>query len=608
MAEAEQVSGKIDNALRLGIPLENLVGLDAVYGGMKKGDADVAFLGVTDPGGQVLFVEGVSSSAFTHVMTAPAETMEGLADGQSLRADHLVTLRPLLAGTLYLGHDEQALVRPLIENFYDVGVVVLVALLLAFEVMLPVIVANIVQPSRAVVGVLKALAEGRTGLLTGHQVSGPLGSFAQRLDAFGRSIAGSLAKRLPSSGTASVLGVRLMAFLFVFAEELGRSFLPVYIADYAARTPNLDVNLASGILVGLHMTAVAVAMPFAAILYARLGRTRLYAAGALLATAGLVGTAMAGGYWDLLAWRMLSAIGYATTFVACQGFVIESTSSDNRASGMAMMLGGITLADICGPAFGGVMAERFGQSTTFLIAAGMAAFSCLLVARLMAGGSGVKETPQRITLAGFAAAFRNRRLLIQVLLAALPAKLLLTGFLYYLVPVTLLGIGWNPADVGRVVMIYGLTMLAGGPVFAHLADRWRNYAAVVALGGVMSSVFLLVVPLVPPDATLWAAILSVTALGLGQSMSITAQVTLVVGLTEKGELLRGQAPELTALRFIERFGGGAGPMIAAPLASHFGSSWAICLFGAYCLLSTLLYAALTVRSSGRRDTLSERTS
>ncbi|HPX41006.1 MAG TPA: chemotaxis protein, partial [Candidatus Hydrogenedentes bacterium] len=71
---------------------------------------------------------------------------------------------------------------------------------------------------------------------------------------------------------------------------------------------------------------------------------------------------------------------YATTFVACQGFVIETTTSANRASGTAMMVGGITLADICGPAFGGVVAERFGQGETFLFGAGVAALAALPLA------------------------------------------------------------------------------------------------------------------------------------------------------------------------------------------------------------------------------------
>lgn len=602
LAEAEQTRGKIDRALELGIPIDRLVGVDAVYAGMTKSDADIGFLAVTDLSHRALFLHGVTASGFAQVLAGLEQipAPEGLADCQSLRAGYLVTALPLRSGVMYLGHDERALVRPLVDNLFDIAVVVLVAMLLAFEVMLLVITANVTRPARSAIQNLQSLAEGRPGSPSGQSASGVLGQFVSRLDGFVASVSGGRGTGLPSADTTSVVGVRLLAFLFVFAEELGRPFLPLYVAGFAVRTPGVDPNLATGLLIGLHMCVVAVTMPFATMLYTRLGRVRLYALGALLATAGLIGTALAAGYWDLVVWRALSAVGYGTTFVACQGFVIESSSRDNRATGTAMMVGGITLADICGPAFGGVMAERFGQDVTFLIAAGVAVVASLLVARLMAGGSRLAEAPRHISLRDFAVAFRNRRLVVQVCLAALPAKLLLTGFLFYLVPVVLMDVGQNEADVGRIVMIYGLAMLVGSPLFAHLSDRWNNHAAVVALGGVVSSALLLAVPWVPPDSATLAAIATIAALGAGQSMSITAQVSMVVALAADSEVRQGVAPELTVLRFIERFGGGAGPMIAAPLAAAFDASVAIGLFGLYGLLSAILYAALTVRPSRRR--------
>jgi predicted MFS family arabinose efflux permease len=145
------------------------------------------------------------------------------------------------------------------------------------------------------------------------------------------------------------------------------------------------------------------------------------------------------------------------------------------------------------------------------------------------------------------------------------------------------------------VMIYGLAMLAGGPLFARLTDRWQNHAAVVAAGGVVSSALLLLIPFVDGQTAPLAAIVTVAALGIGQAMSIPAQVSMVVGMAAEREVRQGQAPELTVLRFIERFGGGAGPMIAAPLAAHFGADQAIALFGIYGLASALLYAVVAVR-------------
>lgn len=598
LAEADQAKRKIDAALDLGIPAERLVGVDALFAAMKASDPDVAFLAVTD-GSTVLFLAGRARNDLDRALTAAARTPgpDGLATSQSLRGGFLVTTLPLgEARRLHLGHDEDSLLRPLLDNLFDVGVIVMVALLLAFEVMLLVISVNVVQPARAAIAMLRGLAAGRVGPTAGVRAGGVLGAVQERLDAFAARCAGPFRTAATAEGV-SLVCVRLLAFLFVFAEELGRPFLPVYAGEFAARTPSLDPNLATGVVVGLHMSVVALAMPFATVLYSRLGRTRLYALGALVASAGLIGTGMASGYWDLLLWRALSAIGYATTFVACQGFVIETTTSANRASGTAMMVGGITLADICGPAFGGVVAERFGQGETFLLGAGVAALASLLVVRLMAGGRPRSEegAPRHVTLRDFVAAFANRRLVLQLCLAAVPAKVLLTGFLFYLLPVTLLGFGWREADVGRIVMVYGITMLVGGPLFGRLTDRRQNHAAVVACGGLLSGLPLLAVPFAPVEAVLPVALLTVLALGAGQSMSITAQASMVVGMASESDVRRGHAPELTVLRFVERFGGGLGPMIAAPLAAAVGSVQAIGVLGIYAAASAILYALIAVR-------------
>lgn len=595
-AEAKQAQRKIDYALALGIPADRLVGTDALFANMKNNDGDIAFIGIADPSGKVLFSHGVTKADLEAILNVPSRqsSRSGLAIGQSLRDLHLVTMLPLSAGSFYLGHNERALIRPLTDNLFDIAVVVLVTVLLAFEVMLLVVKVNFIQPAKAAVRVLRSVAANQFDRITGCVGPDELGSFIGRLDGFITAVASQLHLGLHTVREPSVIGARLLAFLFVFAEELGRPFLPSYVAGYAAKVPGLDLNVGTGLVIGLHMVVAALVMPAASVFYVRLGRVRLYAAGAIIATIGLVGTGLAAGYWDLLMWRALSAVGYALTFVACQGFVLETTNRENRSQGTAMMVSGITLADICGPAFGGVFAERVGQSATFLVGAGMAVVAALLAARLMARASDCTQAPRQVTLRDFAAAFRNRRLTLQLLLGALPAKLLLTGFLFYLVPVLLLQNGQSEGDVGRIVMIYGLTMMVGSPLFARLTDRWGNYGMVVAVGGVVSTAMLVVFPLVPPAFIVLASAVAVAGLGIGQSMSITAQVALTVSLSAEADVQQGQAPELTILRFIERLGGGFGPLIAATLTARFDITHAIALVGSYAVVSFLLYGALIV--------------
>ena len=595
--EADQAQRKINHALSLGIPARGLRGTDTLFADMRQSDGDIAFIGLIDTDGATVFAHGISPKRLGAVLAVKHLNPSGrrLAEHQTLRAGFVVTALSVHAGTFYLAHEQAALTRPLIDNLFDIGVVVLVTMLLAFEVMLLVMTVNFMLPAKAAMNVLRSITAGRFDTVTDYVGSGDLGHFVSRLDAQVRGVATRTGTRLRSTQEPTVIGVRLLAFLFVFSEELGRSFLPGYVSEYAASIRHLDKDMATGLVIGLHMIVVALTMPVAGMVYARLGRVKMYAIGALIASAGLVGTALAAGYWDLLVWRALSAVGYAVTFIACQGFVLETTSKKNRTQGAAMMVGGITLADICGPAFGGVFAERFGQSTTFLVAAVTAVLAAMLVSRLMASNGHAATAPRAIVWRDFMVAFRNRRLVLQLLLAALPAKFLLTGFLFYLVPVSLLDAGYNESDIGRVIMIYGIAMMIGGPLFARLVDRWHAYGLFIAAGGMISAASLVFIPLVPPDYFLAFTALCVAGLGFGQSISISAQVSMVVGLSADPDGQQGQYPELVVLRFVERLGGGVGPIIAATLGGIFGNAEAIMLFGIGVMGCFFVYTGMILR-------------
>jgi len=228
------------------------------------------------------------------------------------------------------------------------------------------------------------------------------------------------------------------------------------------------------------------------------------------------------------------------------------------------------------------------------MAAAVAALTILAVRGLMGRDADHAEAPGRITFRDFAVAFGSRRFAVQLLLAALPAKFLLTGFLFYLVPVTLAELGSPEGDIGRILMVYGLAMMAGSPLFARISDRWQRHGLVVAVGGLISIAGMILLPFVPIALFAIAVPLAVGALGLGQSMSITAQVSLVVSLLPATGRLRGQSPGLTVLRFVERIGGGLGPVAAAILAASYGAVGAMGILGLYGAASFFLYALVTL--------------
>jgi hypothetical protein len=85
------------------------------------------------------------------------------------------------------------------------------------------------------------------------------------------------------------------------------------------------------------------------------------------------------------------------------------------------------------------------------MAAAVAALAVLAVRGLMGRDTAHGDVPGRLTFGDFGVAFGNGRFATLLIFAAFPAKFLLTGFLFYLVPVLLAGLDSPEGDIGRVV-------------------------------------------------------------------------------------------------------------------------------------------------------------
>lgn len=595
--QGDTVRRKIERAFTYGIPEDRLLGLDVLYDRLVLNDPNLLFMTVTASDGRVLATAGQPERQDT---AGTLETRLPLSTG----------------GVLRVGHDRAAAMKPLADLRLDIATVLLVVAALAFEVMLLVFTLSVVMPARTAERVLADVAARRYGLVHGQVLRDELGRFLGRLNA---AIVGA-AQRIGSIPRPlrmpQVIGVRLLAFLFVFAEELARPVMPMFFAEITGggldRTGAGEAaggTMGASIAMTAHMLVVAIAMPLGSALYAHVGRLPLYVSGALLATVGLAGTALlADGLGELVAWRAVSGLGYAATFVACQGHVLESTNDSNRVQGSAMMVAGIMLADICGPAIGGIVAGHFGAQMTFLLGAGVALVAALSAGVLLGRGgrasgtaleTGIhpEETPPRLSFGVVSALLGNARLLALLLLAAVPAKLILTAFLYFLVPLTMREGGHETADIGRVIMLYGMAALFTGPFLARLTDRSGRPMGAVAIGGLMTAVGLTAVGWGGADG--WSIALAVIALGLAHSLSIPAQVAALLSVTETAVSRYGKGPVVAVLRLFERLGAAAGPLTAAGLIAVLGSYGAIWALGLYAGISALLMLLVLWLAAGR---------
>ena len=139
---------------------------------------------------------------------------------------------------------------------------------------------------------------------------------------------------------------------------------------------DLNVSLAAtGYLVTAFSLAYAIGAPVMAVLTAGLERRRLLAiAMAAFSTANLL-AALAPGYAELLAARLLLALAAASFMPAASGYAAALGGTERRGRALSVVTNGLTLAIIAGVPLGVLVGEGFGWRATFLGVAGLAAVS-----------------------------------------------------------------------------------------------------------------------------------------------------------------------------------------------------------------------------------------
>ena len=250
---------------------------------------------------------------------------------------------------------------------------------------------------------------------------------------------------------------------------------------------------------------------------------------------------------------------------------------------------------LCGTAIGSVLADRVGYRGTFAISALLT-----VIAAAQTWWTMDAETGKRAAVAKTTADRRmhpvlhNPRFMALVVFAAVPAKLVLTGYVFYIGPLALQALDNSQPEIGRQIMLYSATMLLTIRAGAWLADRVRAASGLITLAGLASGTGLLLALVLPPSLALP---LGIAAVGLSQGLASAPMLVVVPELCSEAAMQRwGIATLFGYLRFGERIGSIVGPILTAMLVALLGFADAAAVLGAISLAATLAYWSLTRRS------------
>jgi len=625
-AVADQIEFVVDD---LGIPPHELVGVDPFLDKILDSNADIEYLLMLDPSSQVQFARGVPPKTLERML--PDLPGTGSETGSSTEvAGFINSVFPIeadgeVATVLHVGVSGEYVRGRLSELMYEAITVIVVSLLVTLEFLMFLVSVRVSGPLERIETILSDGARGLFGNHLAMRARDEIGDLVTALNRTSRAlrqryedfqfdvreikdaqIDKGIVNRIEAAcqpvedryrftGDAELrprnaMQIRVPLFLFMFAEELPRSFLPLFIARHSPTESVISEQLLLGLPITLFMLAGMVVVPLGGGLADRFGARRVFLAGIVPATVGYIGTFFAQGYIDLVAWRVLSGVGYGLIFIAAQAWVADNTDVRNRAQGMTVFVGGVFAATICGPSIGGIFADRIGFEATFLISATLAIISGLLVYAML-DGTVRKRTTHRAVFGGQAwrVLLSDSRLFAVTVFAAIPGKLILAGFLFYLVPLFLSELGNRQSVIGWMIMLYGVSTLVCLPIAARFADRSGRHAAVVAAGGVLAGIgCLAALSTSAVGGPANAVIIAIVALGLGHSLSLTSQIAIVQEVASYHGGL-GQASVIGAYRLMERAGMVLGPIVAGALAARFGYQGAIVGIGVIVLVSIALY-------------------
>lgn len=557
----ESLSNKLTRALGYGIPVEQLVGVDEFFAEVLRENADLAFLSLHDERGQVLFRS-------SKPVPAGREGDPSGADTPAVAVD--VSFEGRRVGQLRVGVDGQYVASRIAGLRFDIAIVLFTSLLLAFEILWLVVTLNLVAPMRRAAELMT-----RMGNEAVRNVAAALPG--QRL---------AEADLSRPAGEQRLLAVRILTILFMSAEMLTRTFMPIYAGSLSDYGLNLSDGLRSSLPITAFLLVIAIAMPYAGRWSDQIGRRRAYLMGTVFIATGLVISGLIPDYLMLMVARAVTGLGYAMMFMACQGLVIDNTSLRERGKGFAMVVSAIAVAQICAPPIGGILADRIGFQMVFIVGAGVALVAAAVASRLLDNQRTAAQDTAPAARMRLSVLFGNPRFWTLALLSGVPAQLIYTGFLSYLVPTLLTGMGNTQSEIGRDAMVYGLVVVALVPFFAWCCKRFETYALAVGLGGVLTGLGLLWLHWDPSPR---GVVVGIAALGLGQSMSISAQLVLVTRATQAEALQMGSGPVLGAFRLIERLGAAAGPVAAGLLVASLGAPQATVWLGLFGLVASVLF-------------------
>ncbi|MFF4079251.1 Cmx/CmrA family chloramphenicol efflux MFS transporter [Streptomyces sp. NPDC001777] len=349
---------------------------------------------------------------------------------------------------------------------------------------------------------------------------------------------------------------------------------------------DMDVSIPrAGLLISAFAIGMVIGAPLLAVATLRLPRRTTLITLISVFGLGQVAGALAPTYEVLFVSRVVSAFACAGFWAVGAAVAIAMVPVNARARAMAVMIGGLSIANVLGVPLGAFLGENFGWRSAFWAVGAASAVALVGVATLIPRIPLPERRPRIRQELGI---YRDRQVWLSIVVTALAAGGVFCAFSYLaplLTDVAGLDSGWVPT----VLALFGIGALVGTTIGGRVADA---HLFGVLMSGVAASTVLLV-------ALALFASYQVAAVGLAFLLGLSSFYT-APALNARMFNVAGAAPTLAGATATAAFnlGNTGGPWLGgAVIDADFGfaaTAWA----GAAMTVVALAAVVLSLRLQG----------
>ncbi|MCP4559490.1 MAG: MFS transporter [Bosea sp.] len=231
---------------------------------------------------------------------------------------------------------------------------------------------------------------------------------------------------------------------------------------------DLQVSVAmTGLLISGYALGVFVGAPVLTLATRTLPRKQVLILLMAIFTLGNIACALAPNYGLLMAARIVTSLSHGTFFGVGSVVATSLVPEDKKASAIAVMFTGLTIATLLGVPAGAWLGLHYGWRATFWTIAIIGVVAMLVLARLVPADKGkVEVAPLRDELATLA----DPQVLLGLAMTVLGFGGVFAVFTY-IQPILVEITGFSQEAVSPILLLFGLGLIVGNMLGSKLADR-----------------------------------------------------------------------------------------------------------------------------------------